>query len=217
MDGGTIETGTGTLTLSANSTITTTNVSYGNIEGNLNIGSGALTIQGNGALLFMSATVSGSANIVQNDSIDTYWASANTYTGNLTANGIGYLDIVNSLALGNTNNTLTLNGQTWVAIAGNINITNQSLTVNSTYSGGAIYVYSASTNSWQANFTLGSACTIVVDTSCALNLNGPIGGTNGFTTIGPGTLTLSGSTANTYAGTTTVSSRHLAARTNLQA
>ncbi len=206
LNGGTIETGTGTLTLSANSTITTTN-GDGYIYGNLDTGSGTLTIQGNGVFLGVYATVSGSANIVQNNSY-TFWTSANTYTGNYTANGIGYVDIVNSLALGNTNNTLTLNGQTWVAIAGNINITNQSLTVNSTFSDAAIYVYSGA-NSWQANFILGSACTIDVLTNCALNLNGPIGGSGGFTTIGPGTLTLSGSSANSYAGLTTVNEGEL--------
>ena len=53
---------------------------------------------------------------------------------------------------------------------------------------------------------LGSACTIAVFTDCALNLIGPIGGSGGFTTTQPGTLTLSGSTANSYAGTTTVNS-----------
>ncbi|MGA9778291.1 MAG: hypothetical protein WBS33_08475, partial [Verrucomicrobiia bacterium] len=60
--------------------------------------------------------MSGAANIVQTNSY-TYWTSANTYTGNYMANGFGYVDIVNSFALGNTNNSLTLNGQTWVAIA----------------------------------------------------------------------------------------------------
>jgi autotransporter-associated beta strand protein len=206
LSGGTIETGTGTLTLSANTTITITNDdSY--INGNLNTGSGTLTIQGNDHYLGVYATVSGSANIVQTNTY-TDWTSANTYTGNYTANGIGYVDLVNSIALGNTNNTLTLNGQTWVAIAGSINITNQSLTVNSTYSDGAIYVY-GNTNSWQANFTLGAACTIELFTNCALNLNGPIGGSGGFTTIGPGTLTLSGSVANSYAGLTTVNEGEL--------
>lgn len=203
LSGGTVQTGSGTLTLSANSMIATTN-GYSYIYGKLNIGTGTLTIQGNGTVV-LDATVSGSANIVQNDS-HTFWTSANTYTGNYTANGSGFVNLVNSLALGNTNNAMTLNGQARVAISGNVNITNQSLTVNSTYPYGAIDVYSASANSWQANFTLGSACTIDVENNCALNLNGPIGGSGGFTTIGPGMLTLSGSSANTYSGLTTVSS-----------
>ncbi|MGA3144659.1 MAG: autotransporter-associated beta strand repeat-containing protein [Verrucomicrobiota bacterium] len=207
LSGGTIETGTGTLTLSANSTITSTNGYDSFIYGNLNTGTGTLTLQGGGGL-YLYATVSGSANIVQKD-VDTLWISANTYTGNYTANGSGYVYLLTSLALGNTNNAMTLNGQALVLITGNINITNQSLTINSTYPYGALYVYGPSTNSWQANFTLGSACTINVFTNCALNLNGPISGSGGFTTIGPGLLTLSGSSANSYAGLTTVNEGEL--------
>jgi autotransporter-associated beta strand protein len=204
LSGGTVQTGSGTLTLSANSMIATTN-GYGYIYGKLNTGSGTLTIQEFSGLLSVYATVSGSANIVQNDSY-TFWTSANTYTGNYTANGSGYVELNNSLALGNINNTMTLNGQTYVAIYGNINITNQSLTINSTDS---LLVFSTSTNSWRANFTLGSACAMYVLTNGALNLNGPIGGFGGFTKGGPGTLTLSGSSANTYSGLTTVSEGEL--------
>jgi autotransporter-associated beta strand protein len=205
LNGGTIETGTGTLTLAANTTITTTNDSISFIEGNLNLGSGTLTIQGSGFLLYFYATVTGSANIAQNDSINTFWGGPNTYLGNFTANGSGYVWIQNSLALGNPTNTMTLNGQSWVAIDGNINVTNQSLTINSTSSGLAVFVYGTSTNSWQADFTLDSSCEIDVATNCLFNLQGPISGPGGFTEVNPGTLLLSGSIANTYAGLTTVS------------
>jgi autotransporter-associated beta strand protein len=207
LSNGTIQTGSGMLTLSANSTITITNGSTGYIYGNLNTGSGTLNLRGNG-YLELYANVSGSANIVQNDSVNTYWSRANTYTGNYTANGNGYVDLNNSLALGNINNTMTLNGQTYVAIYGNINITNQSLTINST-SVNALFVSGPSTNSWRANFTLGSACSVDVLTNCALTLNGPIGGSVGVTKFGPGTLIYSGSTANTYSGLTTVNEGEL--------
>ena len=207
LSNGTIQTGSGMLTLSPNSTITITNGSTGSIYGNLNTGSGTLNLRGNG-YLELYATVSGSANIVQNDSVNTYWSGANTYTGNYTANGNGYVDLNNSLALGNINNTMMLNGQTYVAIYGNINITNQSLTINS-MSANAFYVSGPSTNSWRANFTLGSACSVDVLANCALNLNGTIGGSGGFTKLGPGTLTLSGSSANTYGGITTVNEGEL--------
>jgi autotransporter-associated beta strand protein len=211
LGGGTIQTGTGTLTFIANSTITTTSGNSSTIFGNLNTGSGTLTLQGDGNLS-VYAVVSGSANIVQNDSVNTVWNAANTYTGNYTANGSGYVDLVNAYALGNTNNALTLNGQAWVAVYGNINITNQSLTINSTNLSsvwsayGTIYVYGNTTNSWTANFTNNSASTTMdVLTNCGFNLDGPMAGSAGFTETGAGTLTLSGATANTYAGTTTVS------------
>ena len=208
LSNGTIQTGSGMLTLSANSTITITNGSTGYIYGNLNTGSGTLNLRGNG-YLELYATVSGSANIVQNDSVNTYWNRANTYTGNYTANGNGYVDLNNSLALGNINNTMTLNGQTYVAIYGNINITNQSLTINSTNLNFAFFVSGSSTNSWRANFTLGSACSVDVSSNCALTLNGPIGGSGGVTKIDLGTLIYSGSTANTYSGLTTVNEGEL--------
>jgi autotransporter-associated beta strand protein len=203
---GTITTGSGTLYLSANSTITVTNGSVGSFYGNLNTGSGPLNLRGNG-YLEMYATVSGSANIVQNDSVTTYWSGANTYAGNYTANGDGYVDLNNSLALGNINNTLTLNGLTYVAIYGNINITNQSLIINSTNLNFALFVSGTSTNSWQANFTLGSACSVDVLANCAmtLNINSSITGSAGITKIGPGSLTLSGpANVSSYTGDTIV-------------
>ena len=206
--GGTIQTGTGTLTLAANSTITVAGYGASYIYGNLNIGSGTLTLQGNGAALNVNATVSGSANIVQNGCLGTGWYSANTYSGNFTVNGCSSVDLISSLALGNPTNAMTLNGQASVQITANINITNQSLTINST-NPYALYVYGTSTNSWQANFTLGSACTIDVETNCALNLIGPIGGSGGVTKIGQGRLVYAGTNNNTYAGLTTVNQGEL--------
>jgi len=206
LSGGTIQTGSGLLTLSANSTITATNGdSY--IYGHLSTGSGTLTLQGNDYhWLIFEAIVSGSANIVQNDTLTTGWNSANTYMGNYAANGGGGVFLENSLALGNINNSMTLNGSVYVAVYNNINITNQSLTINDS---GEIYVPAPSTNSWRANFTLNSTCSAYILTNCALTLNGPIGGAGGLTKTGPGRLVYSGSTANTYSGLTTVNEGEL--------
>ena len=51
LSGGTIETGTGMLTLSPSTTITVTNELTSYIYGNLNIGSGTVNLNGNGSLL----------------------------------------------------------------------------------------------------------------------------------------------------------------------
>src|SRR5262249_47478847 len=128
LGGGSISTGTGTLTLSPNTTITTTNASVypSNIGGNVNIGGGTLTIQGNGNLGIF-ANLSGSANIVLNDSVDTYWFGSNSFAGSVTCNGTTFTDLGHSLALGNTNNTMTVNEQAYIDIDIHINITNQSL------------------------------------------------------------------------------------------
>ena len=205
MDGGTIETGTGTLDLSANTTISTLDGSESFIEGNLNTGSGTLTIDGNGFLLYVSASVSGGANIVENDSVNVFWTGANTYSGNYTANGSGYVGLANSQALGNVTNTMTVNGTAWVPLD-NVNITNQSLTINSTNSTGALYAYFSS-NSWHANFILDTAATIDVLTNCSLtlNINSQITGPGGIVKTDVGPLTLSGgANVSSYTGDTVV-------------
>ena len=210
LSGGTIQTGTGTLTLSPNTTITVTNTTS-DIFGNLNTGSGTLTIQGNG-FIYMAAAVSGSANIVQNDAATISWWGANTCSGTYTINGYGSAYLNTSLALGNPTNALTLNGQSSVFLSGNSHITNQSLTINSANSFSTIYTfaYGGPTNSWQAaSFTLGTTNPIFVDTNCSLNLIGRIGGPGGLTKTGAGTLTLTGATNNTYSGLTTVSAGEL--------
>lgn len=209
LNGGGIQTFAGTLGLSPNTTFNTGSNNSTVIDGNLNIGSGTLTIQGSGLYVEFYANVSGAANIVQNDSVSTMWVGINTYTGNYTANGDGLIEIGSSYALGNTNNTMTLNGQTAIAFINNstaTTVTNQSLTVNSSQFGnGGIGAYFSSTNSWQAsNFVFNVTNPVFVDTNCALNLIGPISGPSDLIKAGPGVLTLSGSTSNSYTGTTTV-------------
>ena len=209
MSGSSITTGNGLLTLPANSTITSERGALSVIYGNLNIGSGTLAILGGvndsifDAALYFYANVSGSANIVQTN-VDTDWHLANTYIGNYTANGTGTVFLDNSLALGNTNNALTLNGETVVVPYGVFNLTNQSLTINCTGEFG-IYVNSGSTNSWSVNITNNSDCSVDVATNAALNLVSTITGPGGLAKADGGSLTLSGINYNTYAGTTTVS------------
>lgn len=208
LNGGGIGTLGGTLGLSPNTTFNTGSNNSTVIDGNLDIGTGTLTIQGNGLYVEFPANVSGAANIVQNDSVSTLWYGFNTYTGNYTANGDGIVEIGSSQALGNTNNSMTLNGQSEVIFVSDSDVTNQSLTVNSSYlyGWGAVDAFFASTNSWQAgNFTFNASNPLLIDTNCYLNLIGPISGPASLTKYGGGILTFSGTTANTYAGSTTVS------------
>jgi len=213
LGGGVILTGTGTLTLRPDTTITV-NDTFGPspnplISGNLNIGSGTLTINGGFTLFEVWANVSGSANIVQNGSIETEWSGNNTYIGNFTVNDDGGVWLISSLALGNTNNSMTLNDQAVVAIDDNINLTNQSLTINSTneFNISSFFTVSAfpgATNSWSANFTNNSGVIVDVVSNCVFSLNGPISGPGSLTKIDQGILTLDGNENNTYVGTTTV-------------
>lgn len=200
--GGGAQSGTGTLSLLGSQNVTV-NSGYSSIYGNFNVGSGTCTIQGNGTL-YLYANMSGSASIVKNGTLNVELAGANTFTGSFTANGSGWVWINNPLSLGTTNGGTTINDQAWLAISGSINITNEALTMNSTY-GDALYVYSTSANNWYGTVTLMTNTSVFVDTGCALTLNGPIGGAGGITKVGPGTLTLSGpGNSSSYAGNTTV-------------
>ena len=201
LNGGAAQSGAGTLTLSASSTITVSGTSY--IYDNLNLGSGTCTIQGSG-YLYLSANVGGSANIVKNGTVSLLFYGNNTFTGTLTANTSGYLWLTTDTVLGGTNGGTILNDATYLYLYGALDITNEPLTLNTTHTP-AIYAYGY-TNSWSAtNFTLAANAVIEVATNGILNLIGPIGGAGGLTKTDTGTLTFSGGAANAYAGTTTVS------------
>ena len=204
LNGGNVQTGAGTLTLSANSTITV-NAGSSTVSGKLDVGTGTCTMQGSGSLT-LSANVSGSAAIVKNGAMYLYLYGANTFTNTFTANGSSGVYINNPLSLGVTNGGTTLNDQTWLAIGGNIIISNEPLILNSSYSGGGVlFVSDNSTNVWYGTFSLNSDTPVNILANRALELSGPISGGGGISTVsGTGRLILSGSTANSYTGDTTV-------------
>lgn len=198
---GQITTGGGTLNFPTNTTITLANNDEAVIFGNLNLNGGTLTIQGSG-YLDVDANVSGTANIVQSSALGTLWGGGNSYGGSYTVNGSGYVEPFNSQAFGATSNAITLNGTAYVDVPNAINITNQSLTLNSTF---VAQIYCQGIATWQANFINNAGLTVDVSSGASLNLIGPISGAGALTKIDTGTLTLSGATANTYGGTTTAS------------
>jgi fibronectin-binding autotransporter adhesin len=201
MNDGIVLAGSAGLSLAANPTITVS--STPSIYGKLIIGSGTCTLQGSGAL-YLYADVSGSANIVKNDSLSVHLYGANTFTGTVTANNSGYVWLGSDQALGGTNGGTILNDSTRLYINGGIDITNEALTLNST-NPITIYVY-GNTNSWRStNFTLSANATIEVATNGALELNGPISGAGGITKTSPGRMRFSGTSANnSYTGPTVV-------------
>jgi autotransporter-associated beta strand protein len=205
LNDGTVLTGAGALWLDANPTITVS--STPSISGNLHILSGTCTIQGSGTLS-LYANVSGPANIVKNDDVALHLWGTNTFTGSLTANTGGYIYVLNSLALGATNGGTIINDGAYLAITSNYNITNEALTMNSS-SVYAIDIVGNSTNTWTGTFTFNTDTWVRTETSCALGLVGPIGGTGGVNKWGPGRLIYSGSSANSYGGLTTVNEGEL--------
>jgi fibronectin-binding autotransporter adhesin len=205
----------GQAVFSPNCTITLASNVSSSITGNLNTGSGTVAILGNNnpqysqAIFYVSANVSGSANITQNGWVTTDWAGTNTYSAIYTANGPSSVRLGHSQALGNPTNTMTLNGQSSVQLLGNVHVTNQWLTINSSNApyGQMLTVESLSTNSWQANFSLGANVMADIATNCALvlNINSSITGPGGIIKSSPGSLTLAGpANVSSYTGDTTV-------------
>ena len=202
----TLDTGAaGLATLSPNSTININSPATAYVFGNLNIGSGTCTVNATG-YAWMYANLSGAAGLAfegPDSSGGLVLAGSNSFTGPLTVD-IGRIWVWNSWGCGATNGTVTLNNGTLMEIYGGINVTNKALVINST-NPQALYAYGQSTNSWAGNITLNAPFGIQVDANSSLDLIGPITGTGGFTKVGPGPLWLSGTSANTYSGTTRVS------------
>ena len=204
----TVTTGSGCLTLSPNCTVTEDGAAYSYIYGNVNIGSGNSTWDVEGDL-FVPAHLSGTANLIKSGPFVLVLQSSNSYSG-LTIVEQGYLTVENPWALGSTSSGTIVSNQGSLLLDGNIGITNESLTLYGPGRGwgnlACVLATTASTNYWVGPITVNGDCQIMVDTSFALHLNGPISGPGGLVeTFLNGTLSLEGTTANTYAGTTTVS------------
>ncbi len=207
LNGGDVQTGAGTLYLAANNTLTVS-ASGSAIYGNFSVGSGTSTWDIN-ATFSMEADVSGSASITKIGPSGVYLNGGNTFTGPLTINE-SWISAGTGLALGATNGATIVNNTAYLALHNDIDIAGEVLTNNSTYTGGALYVYGTSAVTWTGGFVLNTDTPVKVITNCALALSGPISGVGGIIKSGPGTLTLSGSVHNTYSGDTTVNEGLLA-------
>jgi autotransporter-associated beta strand protein len=207
--GGDVVTGTGTLTLSPNATVTFATASLaGNsvISGNLNVSSGTCRLAVGsaplGGVLDITAVVSGSATLRKTGTGTLQLRGANTFTGQVNDEA-GTLAIAHATALGTAAAGTTVSNTAVLRLYNDIAVTGEALTVASTYASGALWS-SAGTNSWTAPIVLAVATSLEVATNSALDLIGAITGAGGFTKIGPGTLTLSGLNDNTYGGATVV-------------
>jgi autotransporter-associated beta strand protein len=203
-EGGDVQTGAaGTIAMGANSQITVDSSSASStISGNMSVGSGACTFDIADGSLYVTASVSGSANITKTGGGYMYLQSSNSFTGTMTVDQF-YLAISDPWALGSEAAGTYVNNSALLGVFGNTAVGNESLTMNSSYSSGAIWVGSGS-NSWAGPVTLSRDTTVRVYAGDCLNLIGPIGGAGGLTKLEDGTLILSGSSGNTYTGDTIV-------------
>ena len=205
LNGGDVETGSGTLTLGANSQITAGPAwPPSHVSGNISVGSGACTVTVPD-LLYFDASVSGSADITKTGDGYLYLMSSNSFAGMMIADE-GTLSTRTPWSLGSASGGTYVNNSARLGI--HAQFANESLTMNSSHYNGAIYSSSFTgppqTNGWDGTITLLRDTTVRVTDGYTLDISGQIDGTGGLIKNSEGTLVLSCPTGNNYAGDTLV-------------
>jgi autotransporter-associated beta strand protein len=222
--GGKISTGTGLLYQTGDITVITNSIVTSSILGNLQLYSYAAvtntTIFCPGHLFFTDFNINanigstGITNLILNGTGQIELSGANnTFAAAVTING-GSLLLDYSNSLGNTNAPVTVNSGASLMLQNNSAVGLKPLVLNGNGSAVSALTSYGGTNSWAGDITLASDSTISavsnVASSANLTLSGSIGGPGGLTKSGQGPVMLSGSTSNTYAGTTFVQQAVLA-------
>jgi autotransporter-associated beta strand protein len=196
------------------------------VSGSIDTNGFTVTGGGSGTMEF-SGAVTGSGGLAKSGTgtLILSGTSANTYTGTTIVNA-GALNIRKSSALGGTTSGTTLAAGAALQVQGGINVAGEALTLNGAGpTGGAGSLLNVSgSNTWGGAITLGSASTIGA-TSGTLTVTGNINnagftltvagagnvvfnnvvsGGGDLTKVGTGTLTISGTSNNTYTGDTNV-------------
>jgi autotransporter-associated beta strand protein len=211
MNGGTIQTGTGTLQMAGGITATATLIGINNndpsrITGNLALGTTAKTFTVNdnpfATDLIVDAVISGTVNWIKAGGGEMQLNAANLFTGSVTVNG-GELIVADDLALGTSAGGVIVNNSATLTLF-NALVVNELLTLNSSATEpGAIFA-SGTTNLWTGNITLSQTARIGVNSTSSLNLRCAISGNGDLEKEDTGFLQMQGSTANTYNGVTFV-------------
>jgi autotransporter-associated beta strand protein len=209
---GTIETGSGLLSLEGDVTATHSGFEQGFVYGRLALLGATRTfdVSSTGShyvpILAIDADISGPAGLFKAGSGDLGLRGSNSYSG-LTTVAEGDLLVLADTALGTTAAGTVVERQGSLHLGSiynkNIHVGNEALTI----SGSLIAAGGWSTsNSWSGPITLATNITLGAYGTGFLNLIGPVGGPGGFTESGftDGTVILSGSAPNTYTGQTEV-------------
>jgi len=205
MTGGSVVTGTGTLTLNGDVACEpAANVS--GISGKLALGSGSARNfdVSAGAHMQVDAVVSGASGIalVKTNAGELILTAANTYDGPTVVAG-GTLTVMHAQALGsNTNGTIVTGGTLKLL---NTAVSDESLTVN----GKGMLEATGASCAWNGAIALNTNLEVEVNTSGALVLSNAISGSGELYKGWPGRLTLTGAAANTYDGATIVNDGEL--------
>lgn len=210
-NGGQITTGIGRFNLYGTVKVLT-NASQAKIYGNAYL-DGSVVITNAGHLsspdLVINASISGSASggLTKKGLGEVHLMASNSFSGPVTVDQ-GKLKVYDSYALGNTDTPATVNNGATLHISGNLAMGLKPLILNGPgWTGdsfrGALAA-SDGVSSWAGPITNASDSAIYVYQTRTLDLSGPISGPGELTKTGGGTNIFSGSTANTYAGTTRV-------------
>ncbi|HEX4123021.1 MAG TPA: autotransporter-associated beta strand repeat-containing protein [Verrucomicrobiae bacterium] len=215
VNGGSIQTGTGSLELTAGNGANVVNVNPGQsgasvISGNVYLVNGGIFAVANRVTVSTTPELDLQAGL--NDQIASgisksgagqlRLSAANSFSSPVTVNG-GTLTLATSGALGNSTST-TLNNNSILNLENSIVILNNLLTLNSSNTE-ALQSLSGS-NTWTGGIVLAQNSAIDIQPGTGyLTLWGAMGGPGGITTVGSGTLQFFGTNANTYLGVTTIS------------
>jgi fibronectin-binding autotransporter adhesin len=205
--GVTISGGSLGLALSSTSAVRTFTINDGPVINDLVITS--TIIDGSGSTT-SALSKGGNGRLVLNPT-----SASNTYGGTTTISA-GQINIQQAGELGTADGTTTteviVSSGGALELAG-VSVGNKLLSLSGsgstslagTATGIGALVSTSGTNSWAGNIVLAATSTIAVATGAPLTLSGAISGSGfGITKILPGTLMFSGSSANTYSGTTSV-------------
>jgi fibronectin-binding autotransporter adhesin len=206
-DGADLDTGIRTLSLSGSGSVTVNSAgSSSTISGNLDVGTGAFcTFNANGGELHVAARLSGSINIVKTGGGTMYLDASNAFTGTFTVDQ-NMLAISHPWALGSTSRGTIVTNTGFLALnADSIAVSGEPLTLAPSTGSTVAFLALFGSNWWGGPVTLsGNAPIGVLLDDAILNLTAPIGGDGGLVKNGAGTLILSGTSGNTYAGDTRV-------------
>ena len=207
-DGGDVETGSGSLNLTGNYTVTV-NPGPGTgesstISGNLALFPSPCTfdvapvfsIWPNG--LSIPAKISGAPLRKTGNGI-LYLSGSNVFSGEVHVEA-GTLAISHAHALGDTSAGTTVSNAATLRLSDNIHVSKEALTLASTDANGAVEC-TGGTNTWDGPVTLAEDAVINISPNARLTLSGSIGGAGDLTKTGIGTLVFSGDTANSYGDT----------------
>jgi autotransporter-associated beta strand protein len=172
------------------------------LNGNIANGGHLLRMNSFGTTL-LNGQISGTGSLFKTGSGTAVLSGSNSYTGTTTV-AEGTLRITHGSALGTSAGGTTVSNGASLALASNITVASEPLTLYGAGDGGRGALYSATgTNQWNGNITLATNTSLGAETGASLRVNGVISGSGqNLTKVGAGTLVLAAT--NTYTGTTTL-------------